>query len=82
MAYGQVSVGTTATLIAASRIGRKSITVFSGDSNMFFGDSAVTASTGFAREGSDNYNIALEYEGALYAIMASGSGTCSFIEIY
>jgi hypothetical protein len=77
-----VAVSTSAVKIVSARPGRKKLLVYTEDSNMYFGDSSVTTSNGFARLGSDNYNLEIEFDGEMWAVMASGSGTCSIMEVF
>jgi hypothetical protein len=80
---GQVSVGTTSTLVAAARTGRARITVSVGAANTcaFSGTSGVTLTTGFALQPVAGASRPWEYSGALYAV-CSATTTISFDEIY
>jgi hypothetical protein len=83
MVTSQVNVTTSATLLCAARRGRKEFHIFTGDAVMFIGpDNAVTSSTGFSRSGPNNYNLTLGYDGDVYAVMSSGSGTASVLEVF
>lgn len=80
----QVSVGTTATLIAASRTGRQYITVCNNSTTDVFlgGTSGVTTSTGQLLLGTKGSCGTFAYQGALYGIVGSGTDTVSVSESY
>lgn len=83
MTPAQVSVGATATLIAALRSGRNSITVENtGTTAIYLGGSGVTTSTGVLLPGVLGASITLNYSGALYGITTTGSQTVSEYELY
>jgi len=79
----QVSVGTTATLLAAARTGRSRITVAVGAANScaFSGATGVTLTTGYALQPVAGASRAWEYSGALYGV-CSATTTISVDEIY
>jgi len=83
LATGQVSVGATATAIAAARAGRHQITVTNDSTtDVFLGGLGVTASTGVMLPGTKGASVTLPFTGALYGIVASGTETVSFTELY
>lgn len=78
-ATGQVSVGTSATLLVAARAGRKYV-ILNPDSSVKIGPtnaltSANGAPTSYLIDGK------LETEGDVYAIRTS-TGTVTYIEVY
>lgn len=82
-ATGQVSVGTTATQIAATRATRRAILIVNhGTTEVFLGGATVTTTTGLKLEGVDGAAASLPITGAIYGIVASGSQTVSFMEVY
>lgn len=77
---GQVSAGTSATLIAAARAGRRRVMVSVGAANTCaFGSASVTATTGFALAPAAGAAMTLDFAGALYGV-CSAATTISFIE--
>lgn len=82
MATGQVSAGTTATLIAAARTGRQNIQIIVGAANACaVGNAGVTLTTGYllpAVAGTTDTSITA---GALYAV-CSATTTISFKELF
>ncbi len=83
-AHGQVSVGTTATLIAAARTGRKNILVLNeGTTDVRIGvSSAVTTGTGLLLVGAKGQGILLDGGAAVYGIVGSGSQVVSCWEAF
>lgn len=80
VATGQVAVGTTATLVAPARPGRRRVMVSVGAANACaFGNAGVTATTGFALAAAAGASVTLDFAGALYGA-CSASTTVSFIE--
>ena len=83
IATGQVAPTTSATLIANARTGRQSIAIVqNGTTPVYLGTSGVTSSTGILLTGTLGAAISLDYQGAIYAITASGTGSISFVETY
>lgn len=83
LATGQVSVGNTATLIAAARAGRKSITIINaGTTDVYLGASGVATGTGLLLYGQKGAGITIDGGAAVYGIVASGSQTVSYLESY
>ena len=82
----QVSVGTTATLVAAARTGaqgtgRIAITIInSGTAPVFVGASGVTTGTGVAV--AVGASITINTTAAIYSVCASGTQTVSFLETF
>lgn len=83
-ATGQVSVTTTATLVAASRATRRSVKVTNtGTTDVYVGyTSGVTTSTGDLLVGIKGAFISVPTTSAVYAIVASGSVSVSYVEVY
>lgn len=83
IAHDQVSVGTTATLIAAARNSRGYlILVNHGTTAVYVGGSSVTTSNGCLLAGVVGQSLPIKTNAAIYAIVASGTQTISFIEEY
>jgi hypothetical protein len=83
LATNQVSVGATATLIVAARTGRKNVTIFQEGSVLVrVGASGVTTATGVPLVGVQGSNIIIEGGQAIYGIVAAGTQTVSFMEVY
>lgn len=80
----QVSVGTSATLVAASRSGRQFVSIENtGTTAAYCGQtSGVTTSTGHLLPGQIGASINLAYSGDVYCIVASGTATVSKAEAY
>lgn len=76
----RVSVGSTATLVAAAREGRSELFIRPGIGTRF-GDSSVTFSTGFELETLTNV-ARLKTAAAVYAIRDSGTSNVSVLELY
>lgn len=82
LAANQVSVTTAATLIAAARTNRSKIIVSVGAANTCaFGNTGVTASTGFALAAAVGASLTLDTQAALYGV-CSATTTVSYIEQY
>lgn len=85
LATAQVSVNTTATLIAAARSGRNAITVtnITGAQQVFIGATAgVTTATGTLLPATVGASITLPYAGAVYGIASTAAQTVSVAETY
>lgn len=80
----QVSVGTTATLIAARRAGRHRITLVNhGTTPVYVGhDGSVTTTTGALLAGVAGQTLDIDTQGAVYGIVGTGTETVSAIETY
>ncbi|WP_416463169.1 hypothetical protein [Sphingomonas sp. VDB2] len=82
MATGQISVGTSSTLVAAARAGRSKIMLNVGAANSCaFGNSGVTTTTGFPLQPVAGASLLLDTSAAIYAA-CSATTTVSFIEQY
>lgn len=82
-AYGQVSIGDTATQIVGVRSTRRSVTVVNlGTTDIYIGDASVTTSTGQLLLGAKGAGVTLEVVGAVYGIITTGSEGVSFEEEY
>lgn len=80
---GQVSVTTSATLIVASRVGRKSVTIVQeGTTIVRLGASGVAISTGVPLPGTIYSQFTFDGGAAIYGIVASGTQTVSYAETY
>jgi hypothetical protein len=76
--HGLVSVGTTATLLAAVEVGRSGQTILvqnpSGGANVFIGGAGVTtASYGYLVTGGSAFAIELENGEGIFAVVATGT---------
>ncbi len=76
--HGLVSVGTTATLLAPTQVGRDGQTVLvqspSGGANLFIGGTGVTtASYGYVVTGGSAFAIELLDGEGLYGVVAAGT---------
>ena len=82
IATGQVSVGTTSTLVVAARAARQSVTVAVGAANTCaFGNNPVTTTTGFPLQPVAGATITLPTSAALYAV-CSATTTVSYVEAF
>jgi hypothetical protein len=82
IATGQVSVGTTATLIAAARTGRQRITVSVGSAvSCAYGATGVTLTTGYVLQAVAGANDTSDTSAALYGVCAS-TATVSYKELF
>lgn len=83
LATGQVSVGTTATLIAPARAGRQSLLIVNeGTTVVRVGTASVATGTGAYLAGTAGQTLRMDTSGAVYGIVGSGTQTVSFVEIY
>lgn len=89
VATGQVSVGSTATLIVPSRIGapgtgRAAVIITNiGTTDVYIGfNNTVTTGNGDLLTGTKGAFVTIPYDGAIWGIVASGSQTVSFMEVY
>ena len=79
----QVSVGTTATLLAAARTGRQSITIINPAAVVLcYGNTGVTITTGECLPAIVGAARTIQFTGALYAVFASSSATVPGSESY
>lgn len=82
LATGQVSVGTTSTLVAAARTGRVRIIASVGAANTCaFGNPGVTLTTGFPLQPVAGASVTLQSTGPLYSA-CSATTVVSFVEEY
>lgn len=78
---GQVTVGTSATLIAAARAGRKDIVIVThGATDVYLGGPNVTTSTGSLLVGSKGTGFTITSEAAVYGVVSAGTQTVSYVE--
>lgn len=83
VATGQVSIGATATLIAAARPGRSSVTIVNGGTtDVFIGGSGVTTTTGMLLSGTKGQLITIPTSGAVYGVVATGTESVSEMEAF
>lgn len=83
LATGQVTVATTATVIAATRATRRSITVVNGGGTAFYlGGSTVSTTTGVLVFGTIGAAITLNVTGTISGIVISGTEPVSYFEEY
>lgn len=83
LATSQVSIGITATLIAASRAGRLGIVIENlGAVDIFIGGAGVTITTGMLLRGVAGTAVSMLFNGAIYGIVAVGTQSVSVAEVY
>jgi hypothetical protein len=85
IATGQISVGTSATEIVASRAGRKELRLYGvhpGPSMALGPDNSVSLTTNLINTHVSSAPIILPMEGAVWGIVDAGSRVVSYIEIY
>jgi len=82
-ATNQVSVTDSATAIVAARATQRAVLIINhGTTDVYIGGAAVTTSTGILLAGTEGAAIGIGTTAAVYGIVASGSQTVSYIEIY
>jgi hypothetical protein len=80
IATGQVTIGTTATLLVAARPGRKRITYsVTSATQCSYGNSGVTLATGFPLQGVAGATQTLDTAAAIYGVCAA-SATVGYVE--
>lgn len=78
---GQATVGTSATLIAAARPGRKDIVIINHSTvDVYVGGAGVTTSTGALLIGVKGAGLTITTEGPVYGIVGSGTEPVSYVE--
>ena len=83
IATAQTTVGSSATLVAAARAGRKSIIVTNfGSVDVFCGPSGVTTATGDLIVGVRGAGKVYDGGAAVFCIVASGTQTISVVEAF
>lgn len=83
IATGQVSVGTSATLIVAARSGRKNVIIVQGGTtNVYLGGSTVTTATGGELVGIEGTGFQIDGAAAVYGVVGSGTQTVSYVETF
>ena len=83
IATNQVSITSAATAIVAARSTRRSVLIINhGTTDVYIGGAAVTTSTGILLAGTEGAAIGIGTTAAVYGIVASGSQTVSYIEVY
>lgn len=79
----QVTVSTTATLLLASRPGRRqAVLVQLGTTDVFIGGSAVTTTTGVLLTGTKGATLTIETTGAIYGIVGAATQAVSVAETF
>lgn len=79
----QVTVAATATLIAASRPGRRQVVIVQlGATDVYLGGSAVSTTTGLLLTGTKGTTITIETTGAIYGIVAAATQAVSVAETF
>lgn len=80
-AYGQVSISTTAALIAAANTGRQRLLIVQhGGVAVYLGASTVTDTTGLFLSSVAGNQLVLRHDDAVYGITAASTATVSFVE--
>lgn len=83
IATAQVTVGTTATVIAAARAGRRSITIVNeGATDVRLGAAGVTTGTGLLLAGVKGQALTIETAAAVSGIVGTGTQAVSVVENY
>jgi type II secretory pathway component PulC len=84
LAAAPVTVGATATLIAAARAGRQTVTVTNEGTTAirYSSNASMTSAQGALLPGVLGASVTLNFQGALYGITASGSQQVSVSELY
>ena|ERR1041385_2060731 len=83
IATGQVSVGTTATLIVPARAGRRALTIIhEGTADIRYGASGVTTGTGALLAGTKGTSMTAPVTGPLYGIVGTGTQPLSYVETW
>jgi len=79
----QVSVGSTATLIAAQRPGRLSVSIVNlSSTDIYIGPSGVTTSSGTLLLGTRGTALTVPSAVAVYGVVATGTASVSYMEVY
>lgn len=80
---GQVSVGTSATLLFTAQPGVDEVTIQNlGTTEVFLGKAGVTTSNGFPLPGVAGASITLPVTEAIYGVVASGTQSVAIIWTY
>lgn len=80
---GQVTISTTATLIAAARPERTSVTLVNGGAtDVFIGGPAVTITTGVLLVGTKGTQLPLYGGESVYGVVGTGTAVVSFVEVF
>lgn len=83
LATAQVTVGTSATLLAALRSGRNAITVENAATTaVYIGGIGVTIANGFLLPGVVGASITIPFQGALYGIVAASTEVVTILETF
>ncbi len=83
IATNQATVATTATLIAAARTGRVSITIINGGTtDVLVGGSGVTTANGLLLTGTKGASVTINTSAAVYGIVGTGTQAVSYLEAY
>jgi hypothetical protein len=80
---GQVSIGTTATPLVAARNGRQAVIINSTAATVFYlGGPTVTSTTGLYVAAAAGASTRIDTAGPLYAVVATGTLTLSYLEVF
>ena len=83
IATGQLIVETTLTLVVAARPERRGVLIINGSSlPLFLGDEGVTVANGLRILGVEGTGIVIPTTHAIYGVVASGSASVSYMELY
>lgn len=83
LSTGQVTVGTTATLIVPARAGRVNLQVSNySTTDTFCGPAGVTTANGYLLTGTKGATVILTTAAAVYCIVATGTELVSWAETY
>lgn len=82
-ASNQVSIADTATQIVGLRANRQGIVIINNsNTDIFIGDDTVTDTTGALLLGVKGSAITIETTAAIYGVVASGTATVSYMELF
>lgn len=79
---GQITVGTTATLIVSAVGNGERVHVFNeGGASVYLGPAGVTTSTGYELENRSGIELVLEPGESLYGVVATGTEVVDYITV-
>lgn len=84
LSHSRVSVGTTATILSTTAVGRSGQTVSiqnpSGGATVFLGGAGVTTTAyGYALAAGTDFSIELEFDEAIFGVVSSSTQTVNVI---
>ncbi len=83
IANNQVSVTTTSSTVVTSRAGRRSLLIVNhGTTDVFLGTGTVTTSNGLLLKGTAGASVSIPTSAAVNGIVASGTQTVSYLEVF